>query len=137
MVDRISRLQRSNNMSQIRSKNTVPEKEVRKYLTSIGFKYRLNVKKIPGSPDISNISKKIVIFVNGCFWHRHNCKKASVPKTNKEFWQKKFQDNVLRDKKNYKKLNKMGLNVFVIWECEIKNKKGFKKLDAFLNKKLH
>ena len=85
MVDRISRLQRSNNMSQIRSKNTVPEKEVRKYLTSIGFKYRLNVKKIPGSPDISNISKKIVIFVNGCFWHRHNCKKASVPKTNKEY----------------------------------------------------
>ena len=137
MVDRISRLQRSNNMSQIRSKNTVPEKEVRKYLTSMGFRYRLNVKKIPGSPDISNISKKIVIFVNGCFWHRHNCKKASVPKTNKEFWQKKFQDNVLRDKKNYKKLNKMGLNVFVIWECEIKNKKGFKKLDALLNKKLH
>ena len=113
---------RSKNMSAIKSKNTKPEVEVRKLLHSMGFRFRLHKKDLPGSPDIVLPKYKTVIFVHGCFWHRHrNCKYASNPKTRVEFWNKKFKDNIERDIKNQEKLKSLGWKLKIIWECETKN----------------
>ena len=112
---------RSYNMSCVKSKNTKPEIWVRKYLFACGFRYRINVKKLPGTPDIVLPKYKTAIFVNGCFWHMHeNCKYSSIPKNNHEFWEKKLTGNVKRDRDNYKKLEDMGIKVIVVWGCEIK-----------------
>ena len=120
-------------MAAIKSKNTKPEIEVRKHLFSLGFRYRLHTKSLPGKPDISNISKKIAIFVNGCFWHSHKgCKYAFKPKTRADWWKKKLDSNKKRDQRNYLALKSMGWNVIVIWECEIKNKTYFEKINNFL-----
>lgn len=114
---------RSYNMSRIRSKNTKPEEIVRKHLFSKGFRYRKNVKKLPGSPDIVLPKYKTVIFVNGCFWHMHdNCTKFHWPKTNEDYWRPKLLGNKERDKDNYKLLAENGWNVIVVWECELNNK---------------
>ena len=116
--------QRSRNMSAIKSKNTKPEIKVRKVLHSMGYRFRLHSKDLPGSPDIVLPKYKTVIFVHGCFWHRHqNCKYASTPKTRQEFWNKKFNENILRDKKNLEILSSLGWKIIIIWECEIRNKK--------------
>ena len=116
--------QRSRNMSAIKSKNTKPEVKVRKVLHSMGYRFRLHSKALPGTPDIVLAKYTTVIFVHGCFWHRHeNCKYASTPKTRKEFWNKKFNDNILRDKKNLEILSSLGWKIIIIWECEIRNKK--------------
>ena len=113
---------RSKNMSAIKSKNTKPEVEVRKLLHSMGFRFRLHKKDLPGSPDIVLPKYKTVIFVHGCFWHRHqNCKYASNPKTRVDFWNKKFKDNIERDIKNQEKLKSFGWKSKIIWECETKN----------------
>ena len=113
---------RSRNMAAIKSKNTRPEIVVRKLLHSMGYRFRLHRKDLPGSPDIVLPKYKTVIFVHGCFWHRHeNCKYASNPKTRVEFWNKKFKDNILRDIKNQKRLKSLGLKSKIIWECETKN----------------
>ena len=113
---------RSRNMSAIKSKNTKPEIAVRKLLHSMGYRFRLHRKDLPGSPDIVLPKYKTVIFVHGCFWHRHeNCKYASNPKTRVEFWNKKFKDNIVRDIKNQEKLKSLGLKSKIIWECETKN----------------
>ena len=115
--------QRSRNMSAIKSKNTKPEIAVRKLLYSMGYRFRLHRKDLPGSPDIVLPKYKTVIFVHGCFWHRHeNCKYASTPKTRKEFWESKFKANVKRDKEIQEKIKNIGWQSVVIWECEIKNK---------------
>ena len=115
--------QRSRNMSAIKSKNTKPEIKVRKVLHSMGYRFRLHRKDLPGSPDIVLPKYKTVIFVHGCFWHRHeNCKYASIPKTRKEFWESKFKANVKRDKEIQEKIKNIGWQSVVIWECEIKNK---------------
>ena len=115
---------RSKNMSAIKSKNTKPEIEVRKLLHSMGFRFRLHRKDLPGSPDIFLPKFKTVIFVHGCFWHRHeNCKYASNPKTRREFWESKFKANVKRDIKNQAKLKSLGWESTIIWGCEIKNKR--------------
>tara|TARA_Y200000002_G_scaffold222531_2_gene183806 strand:- start:19 stop:429 length:411 start_codon:yes stop_codon:yes gene_type:complete len=115
---------RSKNMSAIKSKNTKPEVEVRKLLHSMGFRFRLHKKDLPGSPDIVLPKYKTVIFVHGCFWHRHqNCKYASNPKTRVDFWNKKFNDNIERDIKNQEDLESLGWESKIIWECEIKDKK--------------
>ena len=126
---------RSKNMSAIKSKNTKPEVEVRKLLHSMGFRFRLHKKDLPGSPDIVLPKYKTVIFVHGCFWHRHqNCKYASNPKTRREFWEKKFKENIERDKKNQEKLKNLGWKTKIVWECEIKKQdKLIKKLEDFLN----
>ena len=122
-MDNRSKEARSKNMSNIPSKNTKPEETVRKYLFSHGFRYRKNVSKLPGKPDIVLPKYKTVIFVNGCFWHAHEgCKWFVPPKTNKEFWENKFQYNRSRDEKNYLKLQTLGWKVVVIWECEIRHK---------------
>ena len=114
--------QRSRNMSAIKSKNTKPEIAVRKMLHALGYRFRLHRKDLPGSPDIVLPKYKTVIFVHGCFWHRHeNCKFASTPKTRKEFWENKFNENMKRDKNNFKELKKLNWNLLVIWECETKN----------------
>ncbi|MBQ9009064.1 MAG: DNA mismatch endonuclease Vsr [Clostridia bacterium] len=120
-MDNRTKEARSENMSHIHSKNTKPEEKVCKYLFKKGFRYRKNVSKLPGKPDIVLPKYKSVIFVNGCFWHRHeNCKYASMPKSNVEFWAGKFEYNVMNDKKHREQLERLGWNVIVIWECEVK-----------------
>ena len=114
--------QRSRNMSAIKSKNTKPEIKVRKLLHSMGYRFRLHSKDLPGSPDIVLPKYKTVIFVHGCFWHRHeNCKYASTPKTRKEFWNKKFTENKKRDSEIQEKIKILDWRSVVIWECETKN----------------
>ena len=114
--------QRSRNMSAIKSKNTKPEIKVRKVLHSMGYRFRLHSKDLPGSPDIVLPKHKTVIFVHGCFWHRHeNCKYASTPKTRKEFWNKKFTENKKRDSEIQEKIKILDWRSVVIWECETKN----------------
>jgi len=114
--------QRSKNMAAIKSKNTKPEIKVRKVLHSMGYRFRLHSKDLPGSPDIVLPKYKTVIFVHGCFWHRHeNCKYASTPKTRKEFWNKKFKENIKRDLEIQDKIKNLDWRSVVIWECETKN----------------
>ena len=109
-------------MSAIKSKNTKPEIKVRKVLHSMGYRFRLHSKDLPGSPDIVLPKYKTVIFVHGCFWHRHeNCKYASTPKTRKEFWNKKFTENKKRDSEIQEKIKILDWRSVVIWECETKN----------------
>ena len=109
-------------MSRIKSKNTKIELVVRKYLFAKGYRYRLNDRTLPGKPDIVMRKYKTVIFIHGCFWHRHSgCKEATVPKTRTDFWEKKFQANIRNDQKNEKLLRDMGWNVIVVWECQIEN----------------
>lgn len=112
---------RSENMARIKYKDTKPEVFLRKLLWHQGFRYRINYKELPGKPDIYLSKYKTAIFVNGCFWHMHEgCKYSSIPKTNCDYWKEKLEGNVERDKKNCKELENMGINVIVIWGCEIK-----------------
>ena len=114
--------QRSRNMSAIKSKNTKPEIAVRKLLYSMGYRFRLHRKDLPGSPDIVLPKYKTVIFVHGCFWHRHeNCKYTSTPKTRQEFWENKFNSNKKRDQKIQKEIIDLGWKFIIIWECEARN----------------
>ena len=109
-------------MSRIKGKKTKPEEVVAKYLFANGFRYRRNVKGLPGTPDIVLKKYRTVIFVNGCFWHCHEgCKWFVLPETNAEFWKKKFDCNRERDKQNYKKIQDDGWNVIIVWECEIRH----------------
>ena len=124
MADTHSKEVRSKNMSHIRSTNTKPEETVRKYLFSRGLRYRKNVRKLPGCPDIVLPKYKTIVFVNGCFWHMHaGCKYARIPSSNTSYWRPKLLRNVERDKVNQQKLQDMGYRVFVVWECELKNNK--------------
>ena len=109
-------------MSRIRSRHTKPEVIVRSLLHRSGYRFKINDSKLPGRPDIVLPKYKTVIFVHGCFWHRHeNCSKATTPSTNKEYWTKKFRNNVSRDNKVKKELEKLKWRVIIIWECEITN----------------
>jgi DNA mismatch endonuclease (patch repair protein) len=120
-MDRLSKEERSLNMSKIRSKDTLPEIRIRKALWRMGYRYRLHYKLLPGKPDIVIIKQKIVIFVHGCFWHRHkNCIEASRPKTNSDYWETKINKNIERDKKCQKDIKELGYKVVVIWECSVK-----------------
>jgi len=108
-------------MSQIKSKNTKPEIQVRKFLFSHGFRYRINDKRYPGRPDLVLPKYRICIFVNGCFWHVHEgCKYFVWPKNNREFWYEKLMANAKRDRENYQALSDLGWSVIVIWECELR-----------------
>lgn len=119
MSDIFSFQKRSDIMSKIGGKNTKPEILVRKFLFSKGFRYRINVKTLPGKPDIVLPKYKTVIFVNGCFWHGHNCKKGKLPSSNIDFWREKISNNKSRDDKNSDLLIKLGWKVIIIWQCEI------------------
>lgn len=113
---------RSKLMAKIRSKDTKPEIVVRSLLHAMGYRFRLHRNDLPGKPDIVLAKYRTVILVHGCFWHRHNgCPNATTPKTNYDFWQKKFSDNVARDKRNEEDLLKLGWNVITVWECETKD----------------
>ena len=142
MTDTMTPEQRHHCMAQIHSKGTKPEMKVRKWLWSHGYRYRLNVKSVPGKPDIVMRSYRTAIFVNGCFWHGHGVREAhneklrikneellqdssccKIPTTNREFWVKKIQRNQVRDQENYRLLQENGWNVVVIWECQLTPKR--------------
>lgn len=124
MVDHLSVKRRSWNMGRIRSANTKPEKIVRSLLHRMGFRFRLHRKDLPGKPDIVLPRYHSVIFVHGCFWHRHDgCKECTTPKTNVEFWLKKFQMNIERDARVKDELEGAGWHVVTVWSCETKNLK--------------
>nr|WP_320037608.1 very short patch repair endonuclease [uncultured Bacteroides sp.] len=123
MSDVHSKGTRSYNMSMIKGKNTKPEMIVRKYLFSKGFRYRVNVKKLPGKPDIVLHKYRTVIFINGCFWHGHkDCKYFVMPKTRTEWWKAKIDKNIVRDAEVRDKLRSMGWRTMVVWECQLKPK---------------
>lgn len=120
MADFLSKLERSERMSRIRSTDTSPELSLRKALHARGLRFRLHDKKLPGKPDIVLPRFKTVVLVHGCFWHRHGgCKVASTPKSNTAFWQEKFERNSARDAKNLASLQAIGWRVIVAWECEL------------------
>lgn len=122
-MDKLSVQKRHDIMSRIRSRNTKPELKVRQWLWSHGYRYRLNVKGVPGKPDIVMRRYRTAIFVNGCFWHGHEgCDKYRIPKTNVEFWEAKIRRNQERDKQNYQILQDNGWQVLVLWECQLTKK---------------
>lgn len=124
MSDIKSREERSLNMSAIKSKDTSLEVLVRSLLFRNGYRFRKNYTKLPGHPDIWLKKYNTVIFINGCFWHRHqNCKYAYTPKSRTEFWEKKFKDNVTRDLLTRKEYDALGIKVLVVWECSIRKDK--------------
>lgn len=134
MSDIFSQTKRSDIMSKIAGKNTKPEILVRKFLFSNGLRYRINVKKLPGKPDIALPKFKTVIFINGCFWHGHSCKKGQLPTSNIDFWKEKISSNKIRDDRNVTLLAKLGWKVIIIWQCEISNIKSRKaKLEKVLD----
>jgi DNA mismatch endonuclease, patch repair protein len=111
---------RSALMARVRQRGTAVELAVGSSLRSLGAFYRINVRKLPGSPDFANRTRKWAVFVHGCFWHHHaRCKRATVPKSNKKFWREKFEANRARDKRAILELRQSGFRVAVIWECEI------------------
>lgn len=119
-MDNLTPEQRKKNMRNIKEKNTRPEMIVRRHLFAKGFRYRVNYKGLPGSPDIYIPKYKTAIFVNGCFWHVHDCHLFVMPKTNQEFWKKKLERNVARDEENREDLNDLGIRVIVVWECGLR-----------------
>ncbi len=130
MADVHDDVTRSFNMSQIKSSNTKPELIVRKFLHSKGLRYRLHNKMLPGKPDITLSRFKIVIFVNGCFWHGHEgCDYFRLPKTRTEWWRNKINSNVIRDRKILNELKKNGWNPICVWECDLKPEKRAKTLE--------
>lgn len=121
IMDKISASVRSRNMSKIRSVNTKPEKYIRLLLFHMGFRYRISYKGLPGRPDIYMSRYNTAIFINGCFWHRHeNCRYSTIPKSNTAFWTQKFAKNTERDARVYEALGAENVKVIVIWECTIK-----------------
>lgn len=123
MADSLSPEKRSWNMSRIHSKDTTIEVKVRKYLFSKGFRYRKNDKRLPGTPDIVLSKYHTVVFIHGCFWHRHpGCKIATIPKTNTEYWNAKFLLNVSNDRKNHDLLQSLGWKIIVLWQCDIEKR---------------
>ena len=111
--------ERSANMARIASADTAPELAVRKLLYRLGYRFRLHRRSLPGTPDICFSGRKKVVFVHGCFWHRHEgCKRTTTPRTRTSFWKEKFQKNLVRDRANLQDLNQLGWSVMVVWECE-------------------
>lgn len=127
-MDKVSREKRSEVMRAVRSKDTRPELLVRRIAHALGFRFRVNVKDLPGRPDLAIKSRKKAIFVHGCFWHRHNdCKRATIPRSNETYWLKKFAGNIERDKKVLAAYRAIGWKPLVIWECELGNQKTISK----------
>jgi len=127
-MDRISKERRSWNMSRISGVDTAPERFVRSLLHGMGFRFRLHDKALPGKPDIVLKKHRTLIFVHGCFWHRHEaCRYCYSPKSNLEFWQAKFKRNVSRDTEVKQALRKLGWHVLTVWECEVANEKKLRR----------
>lgn len=138
MADVLTPEQRRRCMSKVCSKNTKPEMIVRQYLFAHGFRFRVNVKRLPGTPDVVLSKYKTVIFVNGCFWHGHeDCKYAHLPQTNADFWKAKIGQNKLRDLQKRLQLRSMGWHVILVWSCQLKAKNReltLKSIERTLNK---
>lgn len=139
MTDKLTSEQRHRCMSHIHSKGTKPEMKVRKWLWAHGYRYRLNVKSVPGKPDIVMRKYRTAIFVNGCFWHGHEgCDKYRMPQSNTAFWEAKITRNQERDKENYRALHDNGWQVIVVWECQLATKhieQTMNKVELLLNEK--
>jgi len=122
-LDTLSREERSERMARIRNKDSVSEIRLRRLIHGMGYRYRLHVKTLPGTPDLVFPSRKAVIFMHGCFWHRHEgCPLARLPKSRSAFWSEKLESNKLRDERNLQQLKELGWRVLVIWECQMTNK---------------
>jgi DNA mismatch endonuclease (patch repair protein) len=124
MADTLTKAERSKRMSLVRSRDTVPEMTVRRLAHSMGFRYRLHVRDLPGKPDLVFPRLGKVIFVHGCFWHRHkkvSCRLARLPKSRAAFWEAKLEGNRVRDLRNKRQLRSAGWSVLEVWECEMKN----------------
>jgi DNA mismatch endonuclease (patch repair protein) len=135
MPDNMTPEERSERMSRVRNKDSKAEMRVRRVVHGMGFRYRLHNKTLPGKPDIVLTRHKKVILIHGCFWHQHGvCRPLSVPEHNSDFWRKKFADNVERDRRNIRRLQDLGWQVLVVWECETKDSGALEsKLRAFLD----
>ena len=119
-VDTLTRQERSERMARVRGKDTRPEMALRRALHRLGYRYRLHSRTLPGRPDLVFPGRRKVIFVHGCFWHRHcGCKLARLPKSRPEFWVPKLEGNALRDARNLRAVTEMGWDAFVLWECEV------------------
>jgi DNA mismatch endonuclease (patch repair protein) len=138
-MDHLSSSERSRQMALMKSKNTAPELAVRKIVYGMGFRYRLHEKGLPGKPDIVFKGRKKVIFVHGCFWHRHEgCRRASNPKSNLDYWSAKFNRNTTRDRANLQALHDAGWETLIVWECELKSVDALAtKLRAFISSPNH
>jgi DNA mismatch endonuclease (patch repair protein) len=134
VTDRVNKAKRSSMMAAVHSKNTEPELLVRRRVYALGFRYRLHSRELPGKPDLVFKGKRKVIFVHGCFWHRHSgCSKASTPKTRADFWKQKLDANVVHDKSVIQALKKDGWSTLTVWQCELKKVETLtKRLSRFL-----
>jgi DNA mismatch endonuclease (patch repair protein) len=132
-MDTVPPAVRSEIMRRVRSKDTQPEMIVRKVVHRLGFRFRLHSKHLPGSPDLVFASHRKVIFVHGCFWHRHDCSAAEVPASNRQYWQAKQNRNAARDRRNEAAIKQLGWKALIIWECEMKDRdKLGRRLTRFL-----
>ena len=130
-MDTLSPSQRSERMSLIRAKDTAPELRLRRLVHAMGFRYRLHVRDLPGTPDLVFPSRHAVIFMHGCFWHRHKgCKLARLPKSKLDFWEVKLEKNRLRDRLHQRKLRALGWRVLVVWECQLHDPESVERIVA-------
>jgi len=134
-VDSLTPAQRSERMSRIKGKNTKPELIVRSLIHRMGYRYRLHGKGLPGRPDLVFTGRRKVIFVHGCFWHRHEgCRLARLPKSRLDFWRPKLEANAERDKEVERRVTELGWKILIIWECEVKNEAALApRVRAFLD----
>ncbi len=137
MTDTLTKKERSHRMSLVRGKDTKPEMKVRRLVHGMGYRYRLHRRDLPGTPDLVFPSRKKVLYVHGCYWHRHldpACKLARLPKSRLEFWLPKLEANAARDRLNQEKLQTMGWRFLVVWECELKDEASLSsRIRSFLN----
>ncbi|MEN6449191.1 MAG: very short patch repair endonuclease [Thermoguttaceae bacterium] len=119
MTDTFSQLERSRIMAAVKSKDTAPEMAVRRFVHSLGYRYRLHVRTLPGTPDLVFPRLRKIINVNGCFWHKHGCPRCRVPSSRRGYWTAKMRRNAARDKRTQRELQQAGWKVMVVWECEL------------------
>ena len=132
MVDRVTIEQRSKNMAAVRSQDTMPELRVRRILHAAGYRYRLHRKDLPGKPDLVLSRFRLAVFVNGCFWHGHSCSRGRRPTSNRDFWERKIDANVRRDRTNRSLLKEMGWKIHTVWECRLDD--GVRRILRYLNR---
>ena len=127
MTDRFTRQQRSEIMARIKGRDTAPERVVRSLLHGMGYRFRLHVRELPGSPDIVLPRHRKVILVHGCFWHGHGCRRGARPRSNSDFWNRKIDGNIERDKRDRKGLHSLSWKVLVVWECQIRHEEALRR----------